>query len=94
MTIVKEYYTSQIEMRGPDNPHAKPWETGTTVILRHDDNKPLTVKKLGELFNEAASDYPLLQPKSIRIEKDHIEFNTKPANGYKKLPNRTTGMRG
>jgi len=94
MSIVKEYYTTQIEMRGPDDPHAKPMETGTTVILRHDDGKALSVKKLSELFNAAADDYPKLRPADIKVKNDHIEFHAKPAAGYKKLPNRTTGMRG
>lgn len=94
MAIIKEYETHQIEMRGPENPNAKPMEVGTTIILRHDDKKPLNLKKLAALFNAAADDYPTLDHSKISVREDHITFKAKPAPGYTRLPNRSIGARG
>ncbi|MEZ0262759.1 MAG: hypothetical protein ACAH80_17270 [Alphaproteobacteria bacterium] len=94
MAIIKEYYSNQIDMRGPGAENAKPVETGTVCILRCDDGGPLTVRDLGKLFNEAANDFPGLTPKKIQIKNDHIEFSAKPPADYTKLKPKTIGARG
>jgi hypothetical protein len=94
MTIVKEYFVNQIDMRGIGAPTAKPIETSTTCVLRFDDGKNLSLPKLATLFNAAAKDFPALRPQAISIFDDHIEFSAKPKPGYKKLPTKTIGAQG
>jgi hypothetical protein len=94
MSIIKEYYQKQIDMRGPDNPKAKPMVTGTVSILRHDDGKPLTIPRAAALFNEAAKDFPAVDAAKVRIVDDHLEVSAKPPAGYTPLPPHFTGARG
>jgi hypothetical protein len=94
MSIIKEYYNNQIDMRGPGNPKAKPAITGTVSILRHDDGKPLTIPRAAALFNEAAKDFPALDAAKAKIVGDHIEIAAKPPAGYTPLPPQTIAARG
>ena len=94
MSIIKEYYENQIDMRGPGSPKAKPMVTGTTSILRYDDGKPLTMQSAKALFNEAAKDFPKVDPAKVTIASDHIEIAEKPPAGYTPLPPNIVGARG
>lgn len=94
MSIIKEYYENQIDMRGPGNPKAKPMVTGTVSILRYDDGKALTMQRASALFNEAAKDFPKTDPAKVTIAGDHIEVAAKPPAGYTPLPPNIVGARG
>ena len=94
MQIIKEFQESQIDMRGPGNPRAKPVTTGTVCILRFDDGKPLSMQRVAALFNEAARDFPKLDPANAAIVENHLEVSANPPSGYTKLPPRTIGARG
>ncbi len=94
MSIIKEYYENQIDMRGPGSPNAKPAVTGTVSILRYSDGKPLTMQRASVLFNEAAKDFPKADPAALKIESDHIEVAAKPPAGYTRLPPHTIAARG
>ena len=94
MSIIKEYYQNQIDMRGPGSPKAKPMVTGTVSVLRFDDGEPLTLPRMAALFNEAARDFPKVDPAKVKFVDDHLEVATKPPAGYTLLPPHFTGARG
>lgn len=97
--IIKEYYETQIDMRGPGAENAKPAVTGTVCVLRAGDNKPLTGKRLLKIFNEAVKDFPQADMKDVAFEKAGgeytcIKIKAAPPPGYKKLPPVTVAARG
>lgn len=96
MSIVKEFYENSVDMRGPNDPHAKPIVTGNVHILRFADNRSLKIQDLAALFNEAAKDFPAyIQAGTIGIKSDHIEIELRQTlSGYTKLPPKVIGARG
>lgn len=92
--LVKEFYITTIDMRGPDHPNAEAKETGTVCILRFDDGAALTLPRLAALFNQAAKDFPSVDPGKLDIETGRLKIKAPPPPGYTKLPSRTIGFRG
>lgn len=96
MAIIKEYFKSQVEMRGPGAWGAAPATTGVTCVLRSDDNAPLRGKMLAELFSEVGKDFPNVPAAAVAINaaQNRVEVSAQPPAGYRQLPARTIGARG
>lgn len=92
--VVKEFYDTEIDMRGPGACGAPPVKTGSICILRIEGQSQLSLTSVAKLFNAAAGDYPDLKPLDVQVQNDHIEFRRAPKNSYKKLPSKTIASRG